>query len=54
MQDQMQITPIPMHDLSPLLTHPAFYQGLTDAQQRFLSEYQPAPLSESGGHRSRK
>lgn len=41
--NQLHITP--MHDLSPLLTHPDFHQGVTDAQAQFLGEYAPAPLT---------
>lgn len=37
---------VPMHDLSPLLTHPDFHQGIVDAQECFLCDYAPAPLSE--------
>jgi hypothetical protein len=44
--NQIQITAIGAHDLSPLLTHPNFRQGVTDARERFLSDYAPAPLSE--------
>jgi hypothetical protein len=44
--DQMQVVTIPMHDLSPLLTHPDFMQGISDAQECFFMDYQPAPLTE--------
>lgn len=37
---------IPMHDLSPLLTHPDFHQGAINAQEIFLSDYAPEPLTE--------
>ena len=39
-----QIAILPMHDLSPLLTHPPFHQGVADAQKGFLYEYEAAPL----------
>lgn len=39
-----------MHLVIPSLTalesHPDFRQGLIDAQEQFLSEFQPIPLSE--------
>jgi hypothetical protein len=45
MLDQMQVS-TPVVSLSVLLEHPEFQQGLADAREQFLGDYEPAPLTE--------
>ncbi len=42
----VEMQTIPMHDLSPLLTHPDFHQGVADAERHFPKFYELAPLTE--------
>ena len=45
MLDQMQVT-LPDIALAALLAHPEFQAGLAEAQAAFVSEYEPAPLTQ--------